>query len=73
MADPRVEAHPGAVTAPAPDRFYELIRALLPGVRGLTAEAIAEYDYAIGKHEAEHTALVAKVRPVPDKKTGDPA
>jgi hypothetical protein len=67
--------HPApAHAAPAhaetvPDRFYEFIRGLLPLVPGLTGEARAEYAAAVTRHEDEHAGLVAKVKPVPDKKT----
>lgn len=54
--------------------FYELIRALLPHVGGLTAEAVKEMEDAIEQHQAEHNALVAGGRePAPSPAEAAPA
>jgi len=42
--------------------FYELVRLLLPHVAGLTADAVAELEDAIDKHQAEHEALLSDLK-----------
>jgi hypothetical protein len=42
--------------------FYELVRALLPHISGLTDEAVKELENAIQQHQAEHTALVSDLQ-----------
>lgn len=67
------EQQPAAEPQP-PERFYEIIRGLLPLVHGLTDGARAEYEAAITQHQAEHTALAATLGPaVPEKTEGETA
>ncbi|HXC83869.1 MAG TPA: hypothetical protein VNV62_18630 [Trebonia sp.] len=47
-----------AVAVPGPETFYDVIRAVVPLIPGLTDTARAEYQAAIDQHQAEHAALV---------------
>lgn len=65
-------AQVAAVAVPGPGTFYDIVRAVVPLIPGLTETARAEYAAAIDQHQAEHTALTEgrQTGHVPDESEG---
>lgn len=60
-------AQAAAVAVPGPGTFYDVLRAVVPLIPGLTGVARAEYAAAIDQHQAEHTALAKQLPGTPDE------